>query len=83
MPMTATYTDAITSVLRREYLPLRNAAKTLARHGGTSTRTAENWLAGLHAPSGESLVNLMAECEALTAEVNRLVEERRKARGEK
>jgi hypothetical protein len=46
-------------------------------------RTAENWLAGEHAPNGENLVELMAACSELADEINRLVAERRAARGEK
>lgn len=83
VPMTATYSDAILGVIQREYAPLRNAAKLLARHAGTAPRTAENWLAGMHAPNGEKLINLMAHSEALATEVNRLVAERRASRDQK
>jgi Cys-tRNA synthase (O-phospho-L-seryl-tRNA:Cys-tRNA synthase) len=76
----ATYGDAVFQAIRREYAPLRNAAKLLARDAGTTPRTAENWLAGTHAPNGEKLVNLMAACPDVAEEVNRLVEERRRAR---
>jgi len=81
MSLTATYSDAVVDVLRREYGPLKHATKLLARHARTSPRTAENWLAGSHAPNGEKLINLMAVCDALADEVNRLVAERRKERG--
>lgn len=80
--ITATYGEAVFQVIRREYAPLKNAAKLLARAARTTPRTAENWLAGTHAPNGEKLVNLMAECEPLADEVMRLVEERRRARGD-
>lgn len=80
--ITATYGEAVFQVIRREYAPLKNAAKLLARAARTTPRTAENWLAGTHAPNGEKLVNLMAECPALADEVMRLVAERRAARGE-
>jgi len=79
MPLTATYSDVVLGVLRREYAPLKHAAKLLARHARSTPRTAESWLAGTHAPNGEKLVNLMAECPALADEVNRLVAERRAA----
>lgn len=78
----ATYGEAVFRIIRREYAPLKNAAKLLARAAGTSPRTAENWLAGTHAPNGEKLINLMAECGPLADEVMKLVEERRRARGE-
>lgn len=77
----ATYSDIVFGAIQREYAPLKHAAKLLARHAGTSPRTAENWLAGTHAPNGEKLLNLMAECRSLADEVNRLVAERRAARG--
>lgn len=79
---TMTYSDAVIGVIRREYAPLKNASKLLARHARTTPRTAENWLAGTHAPNGEKLINLMAECEELADEVYRLIAERRAARGE-
>ncbi|MEJ0017505.1 MAG: hypothetical protein WDN25_13260 [Acetobacteraceae bacterium] len=81
-PDAATYTDVVLGVLRREYAPLKNAAKLLARHARTTPRTADNWLAGSHAPNGEKLINLMAECAELADEVNRLVAARRAARGD-
>lgn len=79
---TVTYSDVVLNVLRREYGPLKHATKLLARHARTTPRTAENWLAGTHAPNGEKLLNLMAECTTLADEVNRLVAERRAARGD-
>jgi hypothetical protein len=78
----ATYSATVFPVMQREYAPLKHAAKLLARHARTTPRTAENWLAGTHAPNGEKLLNLMAECTDLADEVNRLVAERRAARGD-
>ena len=78
----ATYNDVVIGYIRREFAPLKHAAKLLARASGASPRTCENWLAGSHAPNGESLVQLMAECHDLADEVMRLVAERRAARGE-
>jgi hypothetical protein len=77
----STYSDAVLTIIAREYSPLPHAAKILAQHAKTSYRTAENWLSGMCAPNGEKLVNLMAECEALAQEVNRLVAERRAEKG--
>jgi hypothetical protein len=76
-----TYSAVVFEVLQREYAPLKHAAKLLARHARTSPRTAENWLAGTHAPNGEKLINLMAECSALADEINRLIAERKALRG--
>lgn len=83
MPMTATYGDVVHDVIRRQFAPLKHAAKLLARAAGTTPRTAENWLAGSHAPNGDKLLNLMAECDELADEIFRVVAERRAARGEK
>lgn len=73
----ATLSDTLLTVITREYGGARHAAKRLAQHAKTSHRTAEKWLLGTSVPSGENLLNLLAECDALAAEVNRLVEERR------
>jgi len=79
VPISLTYSDVVFGVIRREYAPLKHAAKLLARHAKTTPRTAENWLSGTHAPNGEKLINLMAECPSLAVEVNRLVDARRMA----
>lgn len=82
MSASLTYGDVVHQVIRRKYAPLKHAAKLLARAAGTTPRTAENWLAGSHAPNGEKLMNLMASCDELAAEIARLVAERKAARGE-
>lgn len=73
--------ENILTIIKREYSAQRHAAKRLARHGKASYRTAEAWLAGRNAPSGPSLMNIMAECTPLADEVMRLVAERKKQRG--
>lgn len=70
------------TVLRRAYAPKRHAAKLLARDANASPRTAEKWLTGERAPSGENLIELMASCQELADELNRLVQARRE-KGEK
>lgn len=75
-----TYADVVLTVLKRTYGGTPHAAKRLAQAARTSYRTAENWLMGANAPSGEALINLMAECEELAEEVGRLVAERRQAK---
>jgi hypothetical protein len=81
--MSATYNDVVLGYIRREFSPLKHAAKLLARSAGTTPRCAKAWLDGEHAPNGESLVQLMSSCSELADEVMRLVAERRAARGEK
>ncbi len=79
--MSASVAETVTDVLRREFGPLRHAAKLVARAARATPRTAEAWLAGLQAPQGEHIVNLMAECDALAEAINNLVRERRGCSG--
>lgn len=79
--MNPTYSGAVLGVIKREFFPLKHAAKLLANAARVSQRTAENYLAGTHAPSGEALLNLLAECKPMADEIFRIVEERRAARG--
>lgn len=69
------YAETVTGVLRREYGPLRHAAKLLARAVGTTPRTVQNWLDGVNAPRGAELIRLMQECDELRDEIFRIVEE--------
>lgn len=64
-----TYSTLVHGVLVREFGPLRNAAKLLARLAGVSPWTADNWLQGLCAPRGDELLRLMTECKALRNEI--------------
>jgi hypothetical protein len=64
--------------LRDRWGMQRHAEKRLARAVGCSPRTVENWLRGVSAPSGEQLLNLMAECDGLAEDI--LAEVRRRQR---
>ena len=75
------YAATVHSVLQREYRPLRNATKILARQANVSPKTAQNWIDGVCAPRGDELLSLMASCDALAAEINRLVQERKNGNG--
>lgn len=68
----AVYGEAVRGVLVREFGPMRHAAERIARLANTTPRTARNWLDGLCAPQGAALLNLMAQCEAVNAEMERL-----------
>ena len=57
------YAASVHDVLAREYGPLRNAAKLLARDADVSPRTAENWLQGKCAPRMDECIRLMAVCK--------------------
>jgi hypothetical protein len=48
----------IATALRNEVGGGHRATKTLMRWTGASERTAKNWLAGTHSPSGVHLVDL-------------------------
>lgn len=69
------YAETVHRVLREEFAPLKHATKILARMAGTTPRTAENWIAGLCAPQGAHLIRLMAHCDELKAEIDRLIQE--------
>jgi hypothetical protein len=73
-PLTATVIDFIS----REYGRRPHAAKLLAKLARTSHRTAERWVTGAAAPSGDNLMHLLVECEGLADELNRAVAEQRK-----
>lgn len=65
----------IADVIRRVWP--RHAAKQIARATGTPVGTAKRWAAGETEPRASDLIRLMAECEDVAAEVNRLVAEAR------
>lgn len=69
------------NVLRRWTGDMRNAAKRLGRRISSDPRVVENYIYGRHCPPAAKLIELMAECDELAQEVNRLVAERRAARG--
>jgi hypothetical protein len=49
----------IAAALHRELEGTHRAVKTTMRWTGASERTAKNWIAGSHGPSGEHLIALM------------------------
>jgi len=76
MTTTATlYCQTVTSVLRDTYGRLRHGPEILARAVRASPRATRNWIDGTNAPRGAELIRLMAECDELRAEIDRLVEE--------
>ncbi len=79
--VTAEPGDRVRDVLRQEFGRFRNGVKLLAQAaGGVSPRSAENWLNGRATPQLESLVELMANCDALAAEISKIVEARKCSR---
>jgi hypothetical protein len=75
--VTSTYDETIKSVIDREYGSLRNGAKILARHAKSSLAAAQHWIYGRRVPTGENLLNIMAESPGMYDEINRLISERR------
>jgi hypothetical protein len=53
------YRQTIAAALHRELDGTHRAVKTTMRWTGASERTAKNWIAGSHGPSGEHLISLM------------------------
>ena len=73
MSVTASdFDNRLLDVVIREFGKLRHAPKILSALTGASPRTAEKWLARKHAPQGAALVRLMANCEAVDAEIERM-----------
>ena len=68
------------TVLRRWTGDMRNASKRIGRKISADPRVVENYIYGRHCPPAAKLIELMAECQELADEVNRLVEERRNSR---
>ena len=77
--LTASLPDLILTFLAGAYAGLPHAPKRLARDAGATVRSAENWLAGLNAPSVEALANLMAAHPALESSIHDHVRQRRDA----
>jgi hypothetical protein len=75
--------ERFSTVLRRKFAWTKCADKWIAGRIGSDERTVQNYLYGKHCPPAHKLIELMAECSELADEVNRLVAERRAARGEK
>lgn len=57
------YANAISAALRSELGQTHCALKTLQRWTNANERTAKNWLAGTHGPSGYHLIMLASHSE--------------------
>jgi plasmid maintenance system antidote protein VapI len=80
MMQSVAYPALVGDFLRERFGMLRGAEKMLARMARCSPRTAENWLRGESAPSGEALLSFMAECDGLADAVLAEVARRRGGR---
>ena len=61
------YRQTIAAALHRELEGTHRAVKTTMRWTGASERTAKNWIAGSHGPSGEHLISLMRHSDEVLA----------------
>lgn len=59
------YRETIAAALRSELGGTHQAVKTAMRWTGASERTAKNWIAGSHGPSGEHLVSLIRHSDVV------------------
>ena len=59
------YAPAIAEALASELKGTRRAIKTVAKWTGASERTAKNWLSGKRGPSGQHLIALLGQSDAL------------------
>lgn len=77
-PHEAVVANRISTVLKAAYSEQRNAIKRIANKIGRDPRAVKAWMHGECAPSLASAIELAAQCDALAAEINRLIEERRR-----
>lgn len=64
-PSAVLYASAIASALRTELGQTHQATKTIMKWTGVSDRTAKNWLSGAYGPSGNHLIQLACESDAI------------------
>ncbi|MBL8643775.1 MAG: hypothetical protein JNK21_07565 [Rhodospirillaceae bacterium] len=66
------YVSTISAALRYELGSTHQATKTVVRWTGVNERTVKNWIAGTTGPSGEHLVELLRNSEAVFEALLRL-----------
>lgn len=66
------YVSTISAALRYELGATHQATKTVVRWTGVNERTVKNWIAGTTGPSGEHLVELIRNSEAVFEALLRL-----------
>jgi hypothetical protein len=64
----------IAAALKAELGSTHQAVKTVLRWTGASERTVKHWFAGTHSPSGEHLVALMRNSDAIMIAVLRMAD---------
>ena len=76
----ATLNGLVLEFIRARYGGQPNAPKRLAQDTDSTPRAAENWLAGLNAPTGERLMGLLAAHPDLEARLVEAIAARRQLR---
>jgi hypothetical protein len=66
------YAEAVAAALKGELGSTHRATKTIMKWTGASDRTAKNWLSGTCGPSGDHLVQLARESDAVLEAVLKL-----------
>lgn len=66
------------AAMRLAFGDQRNASKRIARSIDRDPRAVESWLYGECAPSLAAAIELAAHCDELAAEINRLIDERKR-----
>jgi hypothetical protein len=69
--------EDFSDLIPRHFGDRRHAVKLLARMSGATERAAKNWVAGRNAPQIQHLIPIMANCEALAAEIMERIEARK------
>jgi hypothetical protein len=75
-PMEFRYPAAIAAALRGQLGDTHRAIKTVMRWTGASERTVKNWFAGTRGPSGDHLISLVHNSDAVLEAVLRMAERR-------
>jgi hypothetical protein len=67
------FAEAVARALEIEFGTSAHAASTIMRWTGVSERSAKNWLAGCHGPSGSNLLLLARHCASVRQMIFRLM----------
>jgi len=66
------YRNEISAALKRELGGSHRAIKSAMRWTGVAEKTAKNWIAGIHGPAGEHLIELMSNSDEVLQTVLKL-----------
>ena len=75
---TEVVTARVSSVLRAAFGEQRNVCKRIGNTINRNPRAIKAWMNGECAPSLAAAIELAAHCDELAAEINRLIDERKR-----